>query len=331
MTLNNNNPWSKIPTASPGTLSKIKTDANYKRAVYWFRDDRGHCGLLVEIDNTISKHVLNKARMNIRDIQTDVVEIREEQLRALTIKLDEPQNRDVFLKLCFDLIEHVNRCDEKDGVFYAICTRLKKWQSLLSGKSKNLLNAREMQGLYAELHFISERLTLKTRISSSYQYDLMKSWEGPGGGQHDFVLNDLAVEIKSISGDQRSKVRIYSEDQLYTHLNQLFLRIYFLSSSYNDNTGESLNEIVERISNIIVDNEAREFFETKLSFARYIDLQDYDYPKFKLKDIRTYCVEEEFPRITPEIIPEAIEAVSYDLLLQGIERYRADEKMMEKI
>ena len=331
MTLNNNNPWSNIPTASLGNLSKIKNDPNLKNIVYWFRDDRGHCGLLVEIDNTISKHVLKKARMNIRDIQTDVIDIQDENLRALTIKLEEPQNRDVFLKLCFDLIEHVNLCGENDDVFYAICARLKKWQSLLSGKSKNLLNTREMQGLYAELHFIFERLNLKNRVSSSYQYDLIKSWEGPAGGQHDFVLNDLAVEIKSISGDQRSKVRIYSEDQLYNHLNELFLRIYFLSSSYNDDTGESLNEIVERISNVILDNEARELFETKLTLARYLDLKDYDYPKFKLKDIRTYCVEEEFPRITPKIIPEAIEAVSYDLLLPGIERYRIDENMMEKI
>ncbi|MCY3725682.1 MAG: PD-(D/E)XK motif protein [Rhodobacteraceae bacterium] len=331
MTLNHNNPWSKIPTASPGVLSKIRTDPNSNRIVYWFRDDRGQCGLLVEIDKAISKHGLNKARINIRDILIDVIEIQDEQLRALTIKLEEQQNRDVFLKLCLDLIERVNRCEENDDVFYAICTRLKKWQSLLSGKKKNLLNAKEIQGLYAELRFLYERLIKNKPFSFQNQYNLVNSWEGPQGGQHDFVINDFAIEIKSISGNQRSKVRIHSEDQLYTHLNELFLRIYFLSVSNNEDIGESLNEIVERINKIFQDNETRDLFDTKLTLARYIDLPDYDYPKFTQIDKRTYLVNDEFPRITPDKIPEAVESVSYDLTLPGIEQFRVDEIMLEKL
>ncbi|SFK64823.1 Putative PD-(D/E)XK family member [Nitrosomonas aestuarii] len=331
MTLNNNNPWSEISTASPGAISKLRTDSDSAHSVYWFRDDRGHCGLLVEIDNAISKHVLNKARINIRDIQTDVVEIQEEHFRALIIKLEELQNRDVFLKLCIDLIEWINRCHENDDVFHAVCTRLKKWQSLLSGKSKKLLNARERQGLYAELHFISECLNQKDTIKPQNHYDLVKSWEGPEDGQHDFVLNDFAIEIKSIAGNQRSKIRISSEDQLYTHLSELFLRIYFLSETNEDDAGESLNGIVERINNILEDNETRELFDTKLTLARYINLPDYDYPKFKLKDIRTYSVGEGFPRITPDAVPEAVEAVSYDLILAGIERFRTVEDILEKL
>lgn len=328
MILSNNNPWSEIPTASSGALSKLRAGFDSVHSIYWFRDDRGHCGLLVEIDSAISKHVLNKARINIRDIQTDVVEIQEEHFRALTIKLEEPQNRDVFLKLCVDLIEWINRCHENDDVFHAVCARLKKWQSLLSGKSKKLLNTREMQGLYAELHFISECLNQSDKKN---QFDIVKGWEGPEDGQHDFVLNDFAVEIKSVAGNQRRKVRISSEDQLYTHLSELFLRIYFLSETNDDDAGESLNDIVERINNILEDNETKELFDTKLTLARYIDLPEYDYPKFKLKDTRTYSVGEGFPRIIPDAVPEAVEAVSYDLVLAGIEQFRTDEDILEKL
>jgi len=326
-----NNPWSDIPVASQGVISKLRVSPDCVHSIYWFRDDQGLFGLLVEIDNSISGHILNKARINIRGIQIDAVEVQDQHFRALTIKLEEQQNRDVFLKLCMDLIECVNRCHKHEDVFHAVCARLKKWQSLLSGKSKSLLTSREIQGLYAELCFVSACLDYKSFIKPYGKIDIIRGWEGPEDGQHDFVLGDHAVEIKSIAGNQRNKVRISSEDQLYTHLGALFLRIYYLSEANEIEAGESLNEIVERITRTIEDHEVRALFETKLALARYIDISDYDYPKFNIKDIRTYAVENNFPRITPDAVPDAVEAVAYDLVLAGVEQFRTEKDILEKL
>ncbi len=319
------NPWLDIPIAPPGSLSKIKVSADLPQRVFWIRDDQGYCGLLVEIDRAISKAILEKARINIRDMSTDVIEIPEDNIRALTIKLEEAQNSDVFLKLCLDLIEHIHRCSAGEDIFHAVCARLKKWQSLLSGRKKQLLSARETQGLYAELFFIAENWLDNT----DHQRLLINGWKGPEQVQHDFVLNDMAVEIKSIAGNQRGKVRISSEDQLHSHLGRLYLRIYFLSETQQDNGGESLNDIVKRIGEQITDSETKSAFETKLGVARYIDIPDYDLPLFIVNDSKTYIVSQEFPKITPQTIPDSVEAVSYDLVLAGIEIFRTEENIWE--
>ena len=312
----NYSPWADIPFAARGQFFRRRVDTEANFALFWFRDDAGHPGLLIEISRLISPASLQEARISIRDITVDVIEVAQESIRALIIKLEDTQNQDVFLKLCLDLIEHVKASEQNQDTFHAICKRLKKWQSLLSGKARNLLSANEVRGLYAELYFLAELL----EGDRSRESTVIQGWKGPEKTQHDFILNDMAVEIKSIAGDQRGKVRITSEDQLDTHLEKLYLRVYFLSEARDG--GESLNAIVKRIINQLTYGENRELFELKLESARYIDIPDYDLPIFSVKDCRTYLVLDDFPRITRKNLPEGIEAVAYDLVLAGIDRFR---------
>lgn len=318
----NHNPWADIPFAVSGHFSRRRVNADTGFALFWFRDEAGRPGLLIEISRLISHSSLQEARINIRDISVDVIEVAEENIRALVIRLEDIQNQDVFLKLCLDLIEHVKISEQNQNTFHVICRRLKKWQSLLSGKAKNLLSANEIQGLYAELHFLAEMLE-KDRSRESV---LIYGWKGPEKNQQDFIMNDMAIEIKSIAGDQRGKVRITSEDQLDTHLEQLYLRIYFLSEVQNG--GESLNSITRRITSQLTSRENRELFELKLESARYIDIPDYDLPMFLVKDCRTYLVRDDFPRITRNTLPDGIVTVTYDLILAGIDRFRISEMEM---
>src|SRR5690606_23528752 len=108
---------------------------------------------------------------------------------------------------------------------------------------KSVLSPKEIQGLFAELYFISQKL----QEDSSLETILINGWEGPEKTQHDFILESTAVEIKSIAGNDRGKVRISSEDQLHTHLDKIFLRVYLLSRLENTERGESLNSIVNSI------------------------------------------------------------------------------------
>lgn len=317
MTLNHN-PWADISFAASGQFSRRRVDAEADVALFWFRDDAGRPGLLIEISSLISQAALQEARISIRDIAVDVIEVAEEDIRALIIKLEDSHNQDVFLKLCLDLIEHVKASEQNQNTFHVICRRLKKWQSLLSGKAGNLLSANEVQGLYAELYFLAEML----ESDRSRETALIHGWKGPERIQQDFILNDVAVEIKSVAGDQRGKVRITSEDQMDTHLGSLYLRVYLLSEVQDG--GESLNAITRRIINQLTQRENRALFELKLESARYIDIPDYNLPLFRVKECRTYLVRDDFPRITRKTLPEGIEAVAYDLVLAGIDRFRVN-------
>lgn len=42
----------------------------------------------------------------------------------------------------------------------------------------------------------------------------VEAWLGPEKSHQDFIFGNTAVEIKSLSGTERSTVRISSEDQL---------------------------------------------------------------------------------------------------------------------
>lgn len=312
----NYNPWADIPVAVSGQFSRRRVDTEAEFVLFWFRDDIGRPGLLIEISRLISLALLQEARISIRNISVDVIEVAEENIRALIIKLEDPQNQDVFLKLCLDLIEHAKTGEHDQNTFHVICRRLRKWQSLLSGKTKNLLSGNEIQALYSELYFLAEML----ERDRSRESMLIQGWKGPEKTQHDFILNDLAVEIKSIAGDQRGKVRITSEDQLDTHLESLCLRVYFLAQMRDG--GESLNAITQRISNQLTYTENRALFDLKLESAQYIDIPDYDLPMFLVKECRTYLVRDDFPRITRKTLSEGVEAVSYDLVLASIDRFR---------
>ena len=315
----NHNPWADIPFAASRQFTRRRVDADAEFALFWFRDDVGHPGLLIEISRLISPASLQEARINIRDISVDVIEVAAEGIRAVIITLEDIQNQDIFLKLCFDLIEHVKASEQHQNTFYVICRRLKKWQTLLSGKARNLLSTNEVQGLYAELYFLAEMLESK----KSHENILIQGWKGPEKVQHDFIMHDMAVEIKSVAGSQRGKVRITSEDQLDTHLAKLYLRVYFLSEV--DNGGECLNAITRRIINHLTYRENRELFELKLETARYIDIPDYDLPMFRVNDCHTYHVLDDFPRITRKILPEGIESVKYDVVLMSIDKFRVSE------
>lgn len=315
-----NNPWADIPIASKGRYSRLRVSDTTHMGIFWLRDDTDRLGLLIEISKDISSASLNQAKINIRDISVDIRDIIDEKIRVLIIRLENPQNRDVFLKLCLDLIERVETLDRNEDTFLAICKRLRKWQSLLSGKWIDFLSINERYGLFAELSFLAEMLERNISTKDA----LIRGWEGPNGTQQDFILDDAAIEVKSIAGNQRGKVRISSEYQLDTHLDRLYLRVYFLSEISDGEIGESLNALVLRIHRLLGESKSRDLFEAKLELAGYIDIPEYDKPLFRIADYRTYLASDDFPRIIGSDLPKGVEAVAYNLVLASIEDFRID-------
>ncbi|KPL82257.1 PD-(D/E)XK motif protein [Herpetosiphon geysericola] len=312
-------PWADMTPAPKRQLVRRRVKIEVDFALFWIQDHEGRPGLLIEISKLVPNISLQEAKINIRDISVDVFEFNDDNIRALVVKLEHRQNQDVFLKLCLDLIENIKTYHDKYDIFYTVCKRLKKWQSLFSSGLKNLLSKNEMQGLYAELYFIANMLENNLLDENI----LIQGWKGPEKKHQDFILNDSAIEIKSLAGDQRDKVRITSEDQLYTHLEHLYLQVYFLSETQNN--GESLNTITKRIISNLRKIEIINLFELKLGIAGYIDISDYDLPLFKVKDHYMYIIKDDFPRITRNFLPEGIESVTYELVLSSIERFRTNK------
>ena len=321
------NPWADISTPSPGLLSRRRVNVESQHELLWFRDEEGHPGLLIEVERSVAPTQLYAFGINLRDVLVNIIELPDKRFNVLSIRLTDESKTDIFSRLCHDIAERVTKADKRESAFHISCNRLKKWQSLFAGRTSGLLTANEIQGLFAELYFLSEML----ESSAIRQEEVVRGWKGPDRAQQDFVLNDTAVEIKSLTGQNRGKVRISSEDQLYSHLGRLFLRVYLLSEVYDTPSGENLNSLVNRISARITEEELREIFETTLETAGYIDLPEYEQPQFIIKNCLTYQVSDSFPRIIRQTLPAGIQAVSYDLLLAVIEPFRvSDAEILEK-
>lgn len=322
--ISNSNPWAGIPRASRGQFSRQRVDISANFALFWIRDEENKPGLLIEISKKISAANLKEIKMNIHDIAIDVMDITDEGIRAIIIKLKEEQNQDIFFKVCTDLIEHAVSVNDVESTFKLIYRRLRRWQVMLSNKLRKTLSRQEIQGLYTELYFIGETI----QRHPDEETLVIHGWEGPEKNQHDFVLNDIAVEIKSVAGNQRSKVKISSEDQLDTHLRNLYLRVYLLAEIEHGNMGESLNAIVKRITNMIKEPNNRDMFELKLLENRYAEIDEYDTPLFVIYESFTYRVEDSFPRITRNQLSEGVENVSYDLVLASIEKFKINTEII---
>lgn len=320
------NPWAELRTPSAGKLSRRRVNAESRHEILWFRDEESYPGLLIEVEPSVAPAQLRAFGISLRDVPINIIELPDVGFKALSIRLTDENKIDIFSRLCYDISERITSASESEPAFQIACRRLKKWQSLFTGKSSGVLTASEVQGLFAELYFLAELLDSE----GVSQEEAVRGWKGPDRAQQDFVLNDTAVEIKSLTGQNRGKVRISSEDQLYSHLSRLFLRVYLLAEVYSTSGGENLNSLVRRVSGKITEEQLREIFEAALSMAGYIDLPEYEQPLFVVKSCYTYLVSDRFPRLIPETLPAGIQAVSYDLHLAPIEAFRvSDAEILE--
>lgn len=318
-----NYPWESLQTAIRGNYNRLRVQGTSNLVLFWLRNDKGQPGLLIEISKNISINSLREAKVNIRDLFIDVLDFPSEDLRAIVIILENSQNQDVFKSLCVDIIEHVSSKNKDYEAFQLVCSRLKKWQAFLASRGRLLLSSEEIQGLYSELFFIAGRL----EKDSSLEDIIVNGWMGPDNVQQDFIFNDTAVEIKSVQGSDRETIHISSEYQLKTYLDHLYLVVYFLTINSSSNLlfGESLNDIVTRVITLITDYKLKEAFEEKLALAGYMPIEEYDLPKFHVKETQYYEVSEQFPRLISDHLPTGIKQVSYDLELSSIAGFRIAE------
>lgn len=238
--------------------------------------------------------------------------------QRLVLTLGKQVDRDLFEGLCRTLASALERATDSHSSLAVALAHIRRWKAFLSGRSQSL-SPEEVRGLFAELAFLLE---LTDRLHSNMA--AVEAWLGPERSHQDFIFGNSAVEIKSLSGAERSTVRISSEDQLETLNDRLFLRIYRLSDLPEAAGARSLNEIVTAVQTKLGDAAAIEEFDRKLGIHRYAPLPDYDQPRFVVSEESSYRVEDDFPRLIRSQLPSGITKTTYDIRLEAIDPYRCD-------
>lgn len=317
MTTDSNNPWAGIEKLISG-FSVVRVDSEHPHDFFWGKDTCGAFLLLLEIDEQNLEFLEDNA-VDLKGVRTDIRFNHSTGEHFFILCLQNKEDADIFHRLCIDLIERTKDAEDQKAALNIIHIRLKRWRSFLSRKTSHLLTAQEVHGLYAELEFLYICLS-----KTDEQRVVIEGWQGPHGGPHDYVLGDYAVEVKSVSDSQKNIVRISSENQLVTHLERLYLQVFFLAEFHDCSRGLSLNQMVDKVRSEIRDTDNKDLFDSRLYETGYIELKDYDTPCYSVTQQRTFEVLGEFPRITPDALSDGLTNVSYDLMLNSLEGYVCD-------
>ncbi len=146
----------------------------------------------------------------------------------------------------------------------------------------------------------------------------MDAWCGPDGLHQDFVFGNTAVEVKTLSGRERSTVRISSEDQLESLTDNLFLLVYRLSEMPDSERALSLNGLVHQIEGELTDPVSIEGLLSRLAAYGYVELQEYDKPEFLVSAEHAYHVKDGFPRLVRSGLPDGLTRLSYEIEIEKI-------------
>ncbi len=258
-----------------------------------------------------------------RDIKLELLNDEKNlNKQFLLILLLNTQHKDIFSTLCEDLIYGVSEISDENILINKLIDRLVKWQSLFEKLGHQGLSDDAQRGLFGELYFLRKYLS-----KSSDYIKCMNTWTGPENAIQDFQYSNWAVEVKTTHGKNHQKIHISSERQLDDSIiPNIFL--YHLSLDVRMGFGETLNFIIEDISQLLNDNSiATNHFKLKLMEYGYFDIHKnlYDDNGYTIRQENIYSVTGDFPRITEKQIPTGVGDVKYSIILTESESWIINE------
>jgi hypothetical protein len=245
----------------------------------------------------------------------DVIELKKHQAAGLIrLSLINPTYKDVFLVLVDDIVDWVERNPGVVSGSHAAIQRLRRWERLLQASSRGL-------SLSAQKGLIGELRVLGFLIDAIGAQDALDGWKGPIGGQRDFEIGGVAVEVKATSSGGLLTAKISSERQLETeHLDRLYLWCVELESNENGSTlGDAVDAAIEKLRSTA--GLLEELRDRLLSVGYQDEMRDQYVTRFVVRGDHVYAIEEDFPRITSSDVPEAVFDVRYSLDLEACERF----------
>ena len=261
---------------------------------------------------------------NLKDINIELVpDDNNQENSILLFKLLNNQHKDIFSVLCEDLIASISNLTDEATLIKELLNRFGKWKSLFDKVSSQELSPEEQRGLFGELFFIRSFLQNNANF-----LNIINSWVGCEKSIRDFQAEAWSVEVKTTSGNNHQKIHISSERQLdTTNLESLFL--YHLSLEARQQSGETLNQMVDSILEILAsDFAALNRFKNKLLTGGYFDhhRQLYESAGYFIREDTFYRVENDFPRIEENDVRQGVGDVKYSIIISGCSGFTVPEQ-----
>jgi hypothetical protein len=229
------------------------------------------------------------------------------------IQLVNYELRNVFEKLCDDLISASLEIKSTEVALSITIKRLKLWINLLNKSKNGFLEDFQIRGLLAELNFI-KLMVIEKKFTLS---QMINSWVGPNNSPQDFIFNKEAYEIKSVALEKKS-LSISSLEQLDFKDNLHIVVSEFLQCSSNDIDSTNLNIMSDNISRLIDDSDLLLIFKTKLLEVGYFSNPYYDSKNYQIIKSYKMKVDENFPKLLRSNVSCDVLGASYEINIEKI-------------
>ncbi|WP_397451821.1 PD-(D/E)XK motif protein [Pseudomonas sp. NA-150] len=238
---------------------------------------------------------------------------RDDGRWSLFLILEDSKLFEFFSFLCEDLIESSRPLNVDQSLDFVL-KRLSSWRQLFERGNLGLLSDSEVRGLCGELvHLVKLIPILGTGPA-------VNSWVGPYLSDQDFQIENQAWEVKTLRPGSSSTL-ISSEKQLDTKIRPIILVVIELGNCTSSSQGAfTLNSLVEDVRlELSADFNARTTFDRTLFKAGYIHRPEYDELNVVVRDVNSYDIRADFPRITISDVPKGVAHVVYkvDLTVCG--------------
>lgn len=254
---------------------------------------------------------------NFKGVRIEVFDLNK--IKELNIYLIDNELKEIFSLFIQNIIEEIIKIPTENEAVTIISNVIQKWKKLFDKLIPKGLTLEQQKGLIGELLFLNE--LIDSGINTDY---LLNCWTGPDFDDKDFTLGATCFEIK-FTTSKLPRIKITSERQLdASNIDNLFLNNY-ISETLKEN-GFSLNSIVDTIREKISKNSATlKYFNEKLESADYFneDRENYN-SQYGLKSRNLYKVNDSFPKLTTNSLPQGLYNTSYYIENSAIEDYKDD-------
>jgi len=308
------NPWELMNNGSQRRASLVHD-------IYWIKEEiKGQYGMKISMSSS------SVSKLNLKDIKLKNIDIIENKSGGeidCYLVLKDQSAYELFYSLCNDLIIEAGKNQDKKLLITIIINRLKKWKNLFANNYNEKLSMENQMGLFSELD------TLLNYVAKKYSIkEAIHTWKGPELDKQDFILENLALEVKSHKSGKTESITISSPYQLYSTKPEFFLRVYSLDNQEN---GLSIEHLLRKIRKILRENNLYNeinMLELKVNQYGYFDvIHEKQLLTFKIDKISIYNVDNKFPKISVNEIPEEIINLKYQIDLVKCKDFLINEDL----
>lgn len=290
--------------SSPNFYSRVSTD--HILELYIGLDEKGR------------KSIELRSAFNPRKVKgTSAIEVNQydnQKYKTIRFSLTDEEISGLFYTFCDDLIEQTRDLTDEKGGYNAIVVRFHQWKKMFVSSKKDFLNESQIMGLIGELLFLRDQLSKRIGLPEA-----LRSWSGQELTHKDFSYGDTWSEVKTIRRSSQA-VHISSLEQLDSE-HDGELAVYALEKMSTEYNGITLNKLIVDIRNRFSDSDDRDLFMSKVALQGYEYHNYYDDFVFELIYCKNFRVSEDFPKLIPGDVPEAVLKATYDIDLNKIAEF----------